>query len=166
MASNPPPQPPPGQQPANQSTSIVTALGNAFKTQSGDLMSAEQIAQLLIDNIDKLGELARQGKLTQRQITQPPSRQQPQPLPVQLPPLDDISPATPAAGSSAAATATAAFKTANPGPFSAASPASDGYPITGSQTPVVTQQSPVQSQATTALENAFQSLRFSEISRD
>ena len=69
MASNPPAQPPPEQQPA-PSTNIITALGNAFKTQTGDPMSGEQIAQLLIQNMPQLGELARQGKLTQTQISQ------------------------------------------------------------------------------------------------
>ena len=66
MAANPPPNPPPTQ----QTTNIITALGNAFKTQTGDPLPGEHIAQLLIANMSQLGELAKQGKLTQQQIAQ------------------------------------------------------------------------------------------------
>ncbi|KAI1795727.1 transcription initiation factor TFIID subunit A-domain-containing protein [Ganoderma leucocontextum] len=170
MASNPPNQPPlnPAQQAAEQPTNIITALGNAFKSQTGDPMSGEHIAQLLIANMTQLGELARQGKLSQHQINQlkqyaekhktstapaqvsrphtgkraASSRNNPS---VRPPKRQKGAPSAPAAGSSTATAATpttAAFKTANPSPFLGASPASDGYPI--SQTPSVTQQGPVQ----------------------
>lgn len=73
MASNPPAQPPPPQQQQQQQqqpTNIITALGNAFKSQTGDPMPGEHIAQLLIANMTQLGELAKQGKLTNTQISQ------------------------------------------------------------------------------------------------
>jgi transcription initiation factor TFIID subunit 12 len=56
-------------QPAN-AASIITALGNAFKSQSGEPMPAEKIAQLLVANMSQLGELTKQGKLNQSQILQ------------------------------------------------------------------------------------------------
>lgn len=68
MATNPPPNPPPSQ--SQQTTNIITALGNAFKTQGGEPLPGEHIAQLLIANMSQLGELAKQGKLTQQQIAQ------------------------------------------------------------------------------------------------
>ena len=68
MAANPPSNP--GQAAASQTTNIITALGNAFKSQTGDPLSGEHIAQLLIQNMSQLGELAKQGKLTQQQIQQ------------------------------------------------------------------------------------------------
>ncbi len=69
MAANPPPNG--GQAAASQqTTNIITALGNAFKSQTGDPLSGEHIAQLLIQNMSQLGELAKQGKLTQQQINQ------------------------------------------------------------------------------------------------
>ncbi|PIL35821.1 hypothetical protein GSI_01481 [Ganoderma sinense ZZ0214-1] len=158
MASNPPAQPPPTQQPASQPTNIITALGNAFKTQSGDPIPGEHIAQLLIQNMAQLGELAKQGKLTSVQINQLKSYADKHKAnqaaaaaaaaatSTSTAPAQGTSTTAPAAGSSAAVpaptAATAAFKTANPGPFLAASPASDGYPI--SQTPSVTPQGPVQ----------------------
>ena len=71
MSANPPPQPsaPSSQAPQNASN-IITALGNAFKSQNGDPLSGEHIAQLLIANMNQLGELAKQGKLTHQQIAQ------------------------------------------------------------------------------------------------
>lgn len=65
MATNPsePPVPP---NPAN----IITALGNAFKSQNGESITGERIAQLLAQNMGQLGELARQGKLNPQQIQQ------------------------------------------------------------------------------------------------
>ena len=65
MAANPP-----HNQPHAQATNIITALGNAFKSQTGDPLPGEHIAQLLIANMSQLGELAKQGKLTQQQIAQ------------------------------------------------------------------------------------------------
>ena len=49
---------------------IITALGAAFKSQTGDPLSGERIAQLLLQNMNQLGELAKQGKLNQHQIMQ------------------------------------------------------------------------------------------------
>lgn len=68
MASNSSESPatPAPQNPAN----IITALGNAFKSQNGDPVPGERIAQLLAQNMGQLGELARQGKLSPQQIQQ------------------------------------------------------------------------------------------------
>lgn len=55
---------------AANAASIIQALGNAFKSQTGEPMSAEKIAQLLVANIGQLGELAKQGKLNHQQILQ------------------------------------------------------------------------------------------------
>ncbi|KAI0645749.1 transcription initiation factor TFIID subunit A-domain-containing protein [Trametes meyenii] len=74
-------QPPPPQQQQQQQQqqqtqqpgqppNIIAALGNAFKTSNGDPLSGEHIAQLLIANMSQLGELAKQGKLSQQQIVQ------------------------------------------------------------------------------------------------
>ncbi|KAL7281656.1 hypothetical protein ACG7TL_004973 [Trametes sanguinea] len=58
------------QQSSQAQPNIIAALGNAFKSQTGDPLSGEHIAQLLIANMSQLGELAKQGKLTQQQIVQ------------------------------------------------------------------------------------------------
>ncbi|KAI0349096.1 hypothetical protein OH77DRAFT_1415560 [Trametes cingulata] len=58
------------QQSSQAQRNIIAALGNAFKSQIGNPLSGEHIAQLLIANMDQLGKLAKQGKLTQRQIVQ------------------------------------------------------------------------------------------------
>ncbi|TFK91356.1 hypothetical protein K466DRAFT_573757 [Polyporus arcularius HHB13444] len=142
MAANPPPNG--GQATASQqTTNIITALGNAFKSQTGDPLSGEHIAQLLIQNMSQLGELAKQGKLTQQQINQLKQYADKHKVGAS----STAAPTQPAASTSAAASAAAtptnsAFKTANPSPFLSASPVSDPYPI--SQTPSVTPQGPVQ----------------------
>jgi transcription initiation factor TFIID subunit 12 len=59
----------PQPQPAN-AASIIQALGNAFKSHTGEPMSPGKIAQLLISNMGQLGELAKQGKLNHQQILQ------------------------------------------------------------------------------------------------
>lgn len=69
MASSSTNPPPTQSQPPN-AASIIAALGNAFKSQTGDPMSQDRIAQLLIANMGQLTELARQGKLNQNQILQ------------------------------------------------------------------------------------------------
>ncbi|KDQ57396.1 hypothetical protein JAAARDRAFT_78605 [Jaapia argillacea MUCL 33604] len=51
-------------------TNIVAALGHAFKGQNGEPLAGERIAQLLLQNMPQLGELAKQGKLNQQQIMQ------------------------------------------------------------------------------------------------
>lgn len=68
--SSTPPTTTPSQPPSANAASIITALGNAFKSQTGDPMSGDKIAQLLIANMGQLGELAKQGKLNQSQILQ------------------------------------------------------------------------------------------------
>lgn len=54
----------------NGTASIITALGSAFKSQTGEPLSGDKIAQLLLQNMPQLGELAKQGKLNQQQIMQ------------------------------------------------------------------------------------------------
>lgn len=49
---------------------IITALGNAFKSQTGGQLDNTQIAKLLQNNIGQLGQLAKEGKLSQQQILQ------------------------------------------------------------------------------------------------
>ena len=61
------PAPPNGN---NASTNIIQALGQAFKAQTGGDIAGEKIAQLLLQNMNHLGELAKQGKLNQHQIMQ------------------------------------------------------------------------------------------------
>ena len=56
-----------GEQGAN---SIITALGNAFKSPTGEPLPGDRIAQLLFQNMSQLGELVKQGKLSQTQILQ------------------------------------------------------------------------------------------------
>ncbi len=67
MAQPAPSQPP---QSASNATNIITALGAAFKNQTGDPLSGEKIAQLLLQNMPQLGELCKQGKLNPSQIAQ------------------------------------------------------------------------------------------------
>ena len=57
-------------QPSSAQANIITALGNAFKTQNGEPITNERIAQLLAQNMGQLGELARQGKLNTQQVQQ------------------------------------------------------------------------------------------------
>ncbi|CDO77103.1 hypothetical protein BN946_scf184501.g8 [Trametes cinnabarina] len=130
------------QQSSQAQPTIIAALGNAFKSHTGDPLSGEHIAQLLIANMSQLGELAKQGKLTQQQIVQlkqyadkhkaaasssntgsssaQPQPQQPQPANVQANP---------------------AFKHASPSPFLSATPT---VPAPISQTLSTTPQGPVQ----------------------
>jgi len=49
---------------------IISALGAAFKTREGEPLPGERIAQLLIQNMGQLSELAKQGKLNHQQIMQ------------------------------------------------------------------------------------------------
>jgi len=60
----------PQQQQAAPTANIITALSTAFKAQNGDPLPGERIAQLLIQNMGQLSELAKQGKLNQQQIMQ------------------------------------------------------------------------------------------------
>jgi transcription initiation factor TFIID subunit 12 len=92
---------------------IITALGQAFKSQTGDPMSGDRIAQLLIANMSQLGDLAKAGKLNQAQIAQ----------------LKDFADKHKnSASNSAAATAASAFKSGSPGPL-LSSNVGDGYPV-------------------------------------
>ncbi|TCD68044.1 Transcription initiation factor TFIID subunit 12 [Steccherinum ochraceum] len=113
--------------PSAGTASIITALSTAFKAQNGDPLPGERIAQLLIQNMGQLSELAKQGKLNQQQIMQ----------------LKEYADKHKAGGSSAP---NAAFKTANPSPLLSQSPATEGYPI--SQTITPTNPGAVQWQAT------------------
>lgn len=54
----------------NGTANIITALGSAFKTVNGEPLPGDKIAQLLLQNMPQLGELAKQGKLNQQQIMQ------------------------------------------------------------------------------------------------
>ena len=56
--------------PTANAANIITALGAAFKTREGEPLSGEKIAQLLLQNMGQLSELAKQGKLNQQQIMQ------------------------------------------------------------------------------------------------
>ncbi|KAI0675351.1 transcription initiation factor TFIID subunit A-domain-containing protein [Trametes maxima] len=126
------------QQPG-QPPNIIAALGNAFKTSNGDPLSGEHIAQLLIANMSQLGELAKQGKLSQQQI-------------VQLKQYADKHKATNSASTSSATTqapqppsapvaANPAFKHQTQAPFLASNPS---VPAPISSTLSVTPQTPVQ----------------------
>ena len=50
--------------------SIITALGNAFKDPSGAALPNDRLATVLIQNMNQLNDLAKQGKLNQQQIMQ------------------------------------------------------------------------------------------------
>ena len=49
---------------------IITALGNAFKDPSGAALPNERLAAVLLQNMNQLNDLAKQGKLNQQQIMQ------------------------------------------------------------------------------------------------
>jgi len=49
---------------------IITALGNAFKDPSGAALPNDRLATVLIQNMNQLNDLAKQGKLNQQQILQ------------------------------------------------------------------------------------------------
>jgi transcription initiation factor TFIID subunit 12 len=70
MASSSPPPSSPAQSPTAPTSGIIQALGNAFKSQTGDVLNNVQIAKLLQANIGQLGQLAKEGKLSQQQIAQ------------------------------------------------------------------------------------------------
>ena len=61
--SNPPPS-------TAASENIVMALGQAFKNQTGDSLAGSQLATLLMQNMDQLGVLTKQGKINPTQIAQ------------------------------------------------------------------------------------------------
>ncbi|KAI0779417.1 transcription initiation factor TFIID subunit A-domain-containing protein [Fomes fomentarius] len=140
MATNPPPNPPPSQ--SQQTTNIITALGNAFKTQGGEPLPGEHIAQLLIANMSQLGELAKQGKLTQQQIAQLKSYADKHKVATAASGPPQSTASTSSSSTTATAPGSTALRTTNPSPFLSASPVSDGYPI--STTPSVTAQGAVQ----------------------
>lgn len=48
---------------------IIAAHGDAFETRTGKSLSGDQIAQLLLQNMGKLSDLVKQGKLSPQQIT-------------------------------------------------------------------------------------------------
>ena len=49
---------------------IITALGNAFKDTSGAALPNDRLAAVLIQNMNQLNDLAKEGKLNQQQIVQ------------------------------------------------------------------------------------------------
>ena len=49
---------------------IITALGNAFKDPSGAALPNDRLAAVLIQNMNQLNDLAKEGKLNQQQIVQ------------------------------------------------------------------------------------------------
>jgi hypothetical protein len=67
MATSPPNN---SQSPNAPTDGIIQALGNAFKSQTGGVLNNVQIAKLLQANIGQLGQLAKDGKLSQQQILQ------------------------------------------------------------------------------------------------
>ncbi|EMD33607.1 hypothetical protein CERSUDRAFT_117708 [Gelatoporia subvermispora B] len=114
---------------ANGQHNIISALSSAFKSQTGDPLSGDRIAQLLLQNMSQLSELAKQGKLNQAQI-------------LQLKEFADKHKSAGAAGQSSLATPNAPFKTTNPSPFLGATPSNEStYPI--SSTPNVSNPGPV-----------------------
>ena len=54
----------------NNTANIITALGNAFKDPSGAALPNERLAAVLLQNMNQLNDLAKQGKLNQQQIMQ------------------------------------------------------------------------------------------------
>ncbi|KAI0072517.1 hypothetical protein K474DRAFT_1667760 [Panus rudis PR-1116 ss-1] len=132
--SAPPPQQQAAAGPSNgaNAANIIQALGAAFKNQNGDPLPGERIAQLLIQNMGQLSELAKQGKLNQQQIMQ----------------LKEYADKHKVAGPTptqpvAPAPTTSAFKTANPSPYLNAAPTLESYPISSAISPAQT-TTPVQ----------------------
>jgi len=70
MAANSASPPNTAQGPNANTHNIIQALGTAFKSQTGDALNNNQIAKLLQANIGQLGQLAKDGKLSQQQILQ------------------------------------------------------------------------------------------------
>jgi transcription initiation factor TFIID subunit 12 len=70
MAANSASPPNTAQAPNVHTNGIIQALGSAFKTQTGGALDNVQIARLLQANIGQLGQLAKDGKLSQQQILQ------------------------------------------------------------------------------------------------
>jgi len=70
MATNSASPPNNAQSPSAPTDGIIQALGNAFKSQTGGVLNNGQIAKLLQANIGQLGQLAKDGKLSQQQILQ------------------------------------------------------------------------------------------------
>jgi hypothetical protein len=70
MAANSASPPNIAQSPSAPTNGIIQALGHAFKSQTGDALNNIQIAKLLHANIGQLGQLAKDGKLSQQQILQ------------------------------------------------------------------------------------------------
>lgn len=117
----------------NGAANIITALGSAFKSQTGEPVSNDKIAQLLIQNMAQLGELAKQGKLNQQQIMQLKEYADKHKAGTkQPPPPDPVAPNT------------QAIKATSTSPFLSQSPANEaGYPISATP-PVVTGTGPQQ----------------------
>ena len=54
----------------SSTNNIIAALSTAFKTSTGENLQHDKIAQLLLQNMDQISELAKQGRLSQAQIEQ------------------------------------------------------------------------------------------------
>ena len=54
----------------SSTNNIIAALSTTFKTSTGENLQHDKIAQLLLQNMDQISELAKQGRLSQAQIEQ------------------------------------------------------------------------------------------------
>jgi transcription initiation factor TFIID subunit 12 len=70
MAANSASPPNTTQEKNTPTNGIIQALGHAFKSQTGDVLNHTQIAKLLQANIGQLGQMAKDGKLSQQHILQ------------------------------------------------------------------------------------------------
>ncbi|KAH8119426.1 transcription initiation factor TFIID subunit A-domain-containing protein [Phellopilus nigrolimitatus] len=143
----------------NAPANIIAALSTAFRSSTGESLQNDKIAALLMQNMEQISELAKQGRLTQAQIQQlkqfainnnkegPGSSQASQPTAAQ-PAAGPSRPTQPIQSASVVANAIAstasAFKSSSPAPSGsttlANNSAGSGYPI--SQTLNVTNPGP------------------------
>lgn len=54
----------------NAPANIIAALSTAFRSSTGESLQNDKIAALLMQNMEQISELAKQGRLTQAQIQQ------------------------------------------------------------------------------------------------
>ncbi|THH07017.1 hypothetical protein EW145_g3674 [Phellinidium pouzarii] len=137
---------------------IIAALSSAFKTSTGESLQNDKIASLLLANMEQITELAKQGRLSQTQITQlrqfainnnkdvsatAQSTQQASAQPTASSSKSLQSTSTAPLLSNALASTSSAFKSSSPAPNGGATLSSitgNGYPI--SQTLNVTNPGP------------------------
>lgn len=91
MAENTTPTTVPSTTDAGSTTDVIGVLGNLLKSHTGEPMSNERVAQLLLSN---MANLVRQGKLTQQQILQLKQFADKHKLPAQNSPAASTSTAT------------------------------------------------------------------------